>query len=100
MEVLFVGINPSIYSARAGHYYARAGNLFWRCLHEAGLTPVRLRPDEDRRVSGWGLLHTGFAHARPRHRPPGASPEGPEGGETPGGHIPTHTDPGRVLLSL
>ena len=55
IDLLFVGINPSIYSARAGHYYARAGNLFWRCLHEAGLTPVRLRPEEDGRVLEWGI---------------------------------------------
>lgn len=55
VELLFVGINPSVYSARAGHYYARPGNIFWRCLHEAGLTPVRLRPEEDRRVLEWGI---------------------------------------------
>ena len=55
IELLFVGINPSIYSAQAGHYYARPGNIFWRCLHESGLTPVRLRPDEDRRVLEWGI---------------------------------------------
>ena len=55
IELLFVGINPSIYSARAGHYYARPGNIFWRCLHESGLTPVRLRPEEDRRVLEWGI---------------------------------------------
>jgi TDG/mug DNA glycosylase family protein len=55
IEVLFVGINPSLYSARAGHYYARPGNLFWRCLHEGGLTPVRLRSEEDRRVLEWRL---------------------------------------------
>src|SRR6266702_2241637 len=55
IELLFVGINPSLYSARTGHYYARPGNMFWRCLHEAGLTPVRLRPEEDRRVLEWGI---------------------------------------------
>jgi TDG/mug DNA glycosylase family protein len=55
IELLFVGINPSIYSTQAGHYYARPGNIFWRCLHESGLTPVRLRPDEDRRVLEWGI---------------------------------------------
>lgn len=55
IDLLFVGINPSLYSARAGHYYARPGNLFWRCLHEAGLTPVRLQPEEDRRVLEWGI---------------------------------------------
>jgi double-stranded uracil-DNA glycosylase len=55
IELLFVGINPSLFSARAGHYYARPGNMFWRCLHEGGLTPVRLRPEEDRRVLEWGI---------------------------------------------
>jgi double-stranded uracil-DNA glycosylase len=55
IELLFVGINPSIFSAQAGHYYARPGNLFWRCLHEAELTPVRLRPEEDRRVLEWRI---------------------------------------------
>jgi TDG/mug DNA glycosylase family protein len=55
IDILFVGINPSLYSARAGHYYARPGNMFWRCLHEGGLTPARLRPEEDRRVLEWGL---------------------------------------------
>ncbi len=55
IEILFVGINPSIYSARAGHYYARPGNMFWRCLHEGGLTPVRLRPEEDRRMLEWAI---------------------------------------------
>jgi TDG/mug DNA glycosylase family protein len=55
IELLFVGINPSIFSVQAGHYYARPGNLFWRCLHEAALTPVRLRPEEDRRVLEWRI---------------------------------------------
>jgi TDG/mug DNA glycosylase family protein len=55
LEILFVGINPGLKSARVGHYYAGPGNLFWRCLHESGLTPVRLAPDEDRRVLEWGI---------------------------------------------
>jgi double-stranded uracil-DNA glycosylase len=55
IDLLFVGINPSLYSVTAGHYYARPGNLFWRCLHEGGLTPMRLRPEEDRRVLEWGI---------------------------------------------
>jgi TDG/mug DNA glycosylase family protein len=38
-----------------GHYYAGPGNLFWRCLHESGLTPARLAPHEDRRVLEWGI---------------------------------------------
>jgi TDG/mug DNA glycosylase family protein len=55
LEILFVGINPGMKSARVGHYYAGPGNLFWRCLYESGLTPVLLRPDEDRRALEWGI---------------------------------------------
>lgn len=55
LEILFVGINPGMKSALVGRYYAGPGNLFWRCLHESGLTPVLLRPHEDRRVLEWGI---------------------------------------------
>ncbi len=55
LDLVFVGINPSLKSARVGHYYAGPGNLFWRCLHESGLTPVRLQPEEDRRVLEFGI---------------------------------------------
>ena len=33
-------------SAAAGAYYAGPGNKFWRILHESGLTPRRLAPEE------------------------------------------------------
>lgn len=57
LKLLFVGINPGLISAAAGHYYANPRNPFWRLLHEAGLTPFGLRPDEDRRLLefGYGL---------------------------------------------
>jgi double-stranded uracil-DNA glycosylase len=55
LEILFVGINPGLKSARVGHYYAGPGNLFWRCLHESGLTPERFLPDEDTRLLDLGI---------------------------------------------
>lgn len=57
LRLLFVGINPGLISAKAGHYYANPRNPFWRLLYEAGLTPVPLRPDEDHRMPrfGYGL---------------------------------------------
>jgi TDG/mug DNA glycosylase family protein len=55
LDLVFVGINPGLKSARVGHYYAGPGNLFWRCLHESGLTPVRLRPDQDHRLLEFGI---------------------------------------------
>jgi TDG/mug DNA glycosylase family protein len=47
LDVVFVGINPGERSARIGHYYGNPRNPFWRLLHEAGLTPRRLHPEED-----------------------------------------------------
>jgi len=55
LDIVFVGLNPGTYSARRSHYYARPGNLFWGALYEAGLTPVRLEPEEDCRVLEFGL---------------------------------------------
>jgi TDG/mug DNA glycosylase family protein len=54
LDVIFVGINPGVQSARAGHYYANPRNPFWRLLHEAGLTPRELRPDQDHLLPTFG----------------------------------------------
>ena len=39
LDVLFCGINPSLYSAAVGRHFARPGNRFWPALHLAGFTP-------------------------------------------------------------
>jgi double-stranded uracil-DNA glycosylase len=55
LAVLFVGINPGLYSAATGHHFARPGNRFWPALHQAGFTPRQLQPDEDGELLRWGL---------------------------------------------
>jgi TDG/mug DNA glycosylase family protein len=55
LDVLFVGINPSLLSAARGHHFARPGNRFWPALHLAGLTPRRMTPDEDSELPRYGL---------------------------------------------
>jgi len=55
LEILFVGINPGLKSARVGHYYAGPGNLFWRCLRESGLVLELLRPDQDRKLLDYAI---------------------------------------------
>jgi double-stranded uracil-DNA glycosylase len=55
LDVLFVGINPGLYSAAVGHHFARPGNRFWPALFEAGFTPRLLRPEEDAELPTWGL---------------------------------------------
>ncbi len=64
LDVLFVGINPSLYSAAVGHHFARPGNRFWPALHRAGLTSRLLHPSEDRELPRWGAGLTNLA-ARP-----------------------------------
>jgi TDG/mug DNA glycosylase family protein len=54
-DIVFVGINPGSYSAQQGHYYARATNRFWWGLNASGLVPVPLSPQEDWRLSQFGL---------------------------------------------
>lgn len=47
LRLVFIGYNPAIYSARAGHYYARPGNVFWRQLSESGLVARPVGPEDD-----------------------------------------------------
>lgn len=61
LDVLFCGINPSLVSAERGHHFARPGNRFWPALHLAGLTPRRLRPEEDSELLSHGLGVTDVA---------------------------------------
>jgi TDG/mug DNA glycosylase family protein len=64
LDILFVGINPSLMSAARGHHFARPGNRFWPALHLAGLTPRRFTPDEDRELLEYGIGITNIV-ARP-----------------------------------
>ena len=47
LEVVFVGINPGLWSGAVGHHFARPGNRFWKALHGAGFTDRVLDPSED-----------------------------------------------------
>ncbi|KAI9744539.1 MAG: hypothetical protein M1818_002068 [Claussenomyces sp. TS43310] len=46
--VVFVGLNPGVETARAGHAYAHPSNLFWKLLYSSGCTTRRCLPTEDR----------------------------------------------------
>ena len=43
----FIGFNPGVRTATAGHAYAHPSNLFWKLLHSSGCTDVRLKPEQD-----------------------------------------------------
>jgi double-stranded uracil-DNA glycosylase len=57
LRVLFVGINPSLYSAAIGHHFGRPGNRFWPTLHGAGFTSRLLSPFDERELleAGYGI---------------------------------------------
>ena len=50
LDVLFVGINPSLWSGAVGLHFARPGNRFWRALRDAGFTDRLLSPTEGREL--------------------------------------------------
>lgn len=46
LALVFCGTAAGERSAREGAYYAHPGNLFWRALFDAGITPYRFAPRE------------------------------------------------------
>jgi len=59
--VVFCGINPGVWSARAAAHFANPRNDFWRLLHDAGFTPRLLAPAEQEELLGFGLGVTNAA---------------------------------------
>ncbi len=59
LKVLFVGINPGLYSGAVGHHFARPGNRFWPVLYKAGFTHRQLLPREERELirCGYGITN-------------------------------------------
>jgi TDG/mug DNA glycosylase family protein len=55
LRVLFCGINPGLYTAWAGHHFARPGNRFWPALHRSGFTSRQFEPREQRELLTLGL---------------------------------------------
>ncbi|MEH1169472.1 G/U mismatch-specific DNA glycosylase [Micromonospora sp. CPCC 205539] len=61
LAVLFVGINPGLWSAATGWHFARPGNRFWPALHLGGFTPRLLHPSEQDELPALGLGITNMA---------------------------------------
>ncbi|MDQ1403265.1 MAG: hypothetical protein QOG03_1581 [Actinomycetota bacterium] len=55
LRVLMCGLNPSVYSADAGHGFARPGNRFWPAALEAGLVSAVHDPRHALLVDGVGM---------------------------------------------
>lgn len=55
LDIVFVGLNPGLYSAQVGHYFAYKHNRFWPALSASGLVPEPVGPENDAQLLGWGL---------------------------------------------
>ena len=44
LDIVSIGINPSVYSVERGFNFARPGNRFWPALNASGLISERLEP--------------------------------------------------------
>jgi TDG/mug DNA glycosylase family protein len=59
LKVLFVGINPGLYTAAIGHHFGRPGNRFWPALFAGGFTERLLFPWERQLLldAGYGITN-------------------------------------------
>jgi double-stranded uracil-DNA glycosylase len=66
LEIVFIGINPGLYSVQKGHYFARGTSRFWRALSASKLSErIRLtlgvetlRPEHDAELLRFGIGFT------------------------------------------
>ncbi|EDV24834.1 uncharacterized protein TRIADDRAFT_6342, partial [Trichoplax adhaerens] len=58
LDLLFVGINPGVWSAAYGHHYGNPRNHFWPCLSESGLINQKLTCDNDADCLQFGIGFT------------------------------------------
>lgn len=65
-RIVFCGINPGHWSARAGAPFANPRNDFWRLLHAAELTPRLLAPEEAAELVPLGIGLTNAARRTTR----------------------------------
>ena len=63
LDIVFIGINPSLSAAYHGRYYIGSGNHFWQILHLANLIPPHFGPHDDHKLLNYGM---GFTNIVPR----------------------------------
>jgi double-stranded uracil-DNA glycosylase len=64
LDLLLVGINPGVRSARTGHHFAGFSNRFWKLLYESRLVTEPITYRDDHRLPEFGLGVTNLV-ARP-----------------------------------
>src|SRR5690349_6945376 len=63
LDLVFIGINPGLYSVEKGHYFARSTSRFWPAFSASklseqvrkGLNVTMLRPEHDAELLRFGI---------------------------------------------
>jgi TDG/mug DNA glycosylase family protein len=58
LDIVFVGLNPSEPSVKAGHYFANPRNRFWAALNRSGLAGREMTPQRDAELLRHGIGFT------------------------------------------
>ena len=58
LGIVLIGLNPSVYSVRAGHYFANPRNRFWPAVTAANLAGRPVGPADDARLMEAGIGFT------------------------------------------
>ena len=63
LDIVFIGINPSMFAAYTGKYYDGPGNHFWKALYMSGFLPEPMGAEDDYKLLDLGI---GFTNVVPR----------------------------------
>lgn len=58
LDIVLVGLNPSAYSARVGHYFANPRNRFWAAFNRSGLVEAPVSAETDHTLLNHGIGFT------------------------------------------
>ena len=63
LDIVFIGINPSMFAAYTGKYYDGPGNHFWQALYLSGILSEPMSAMDDHKLLDLGI---GFTNIVPR----------------------------------
>ena len=55
LDIIFVGLNPALYSVQVGHYFATPRNRFWTAINRSGLLAEPVGAAQDHRLLRQGI---------------------------------------------
>ncbi len=55
LDIVLIGLNPSTYSVRKGHYFANPRNRFWTAVSASGLLGQDIGPGDDAQLPALGI---------------------------------------------